>query len=314
MEKEIKASSQALLDFLNASPTPFQSCDNLSEMLEESGALKISENEAWSIEKSKTYYFTKGGTQIAAFCVNGEPKTDGFRIGCAHHDSPGFRIKTVPSKCDLGYERIMLEGYGGLIVHGWLDRPLALAGRVFVRDENGAKAMNINIDKPLCIIPSAAIHVMRDVNNGEKFNLQTEMLPFFAQNSKGEVKFTQYIADTLGVNKEDIVSYELALYDANPGCFVGMDEEFISVARLDDAAMAHALVSGFNGASKHCDIAVVFDHEEIGSSSDRGAKSNTIMMIIDRICEKLGTPSRTVPRAGNSWYSPRHAHATHRRI
>ena len=85
--------------------------------------------------------------QELKICSFGRPRETGFRIGAAHHDAPGFRVKTVPSSVDLGYERLILEQYGGTLVHGWVDRPLAVAGCVYVKDEeNGFRAVNINMN------------------------------------------------------------------------------------------------------------------------------------------------------------------------
>ncbi|MBQ0125034.1 MAG: M18 family aminopeptidase, partial [Clostridiales bacterium] len=250
-----------LLNFLNEAPTPFQAVDKLEEMLVSAGAEKLDEGDEWNIEKGKLYYMTKRGTQIAAFRIGGDPKKTGFRIGAAHEDSPGFRIKSVPSKVDGGYERLSVELYGGLIVHGWLDRPLALAGRVMVNDGGNAKAVNVNIKRPVLIIPSAAIHVERSVNDGAKFNPQTELCPFFAQSADGKTHFTAFLAKEIGCDEKDILSFELAPYEAAPGCFVGENEEFMSVARLDDASMAHAAIKGIIEAkgSSYCDIAVAFE-------------------------------------------------------
>ena len=312
-----KQYAQNLLDFLNNAPTAYQSNDELVKMLEAAGAIELKEGDAWNLEKGKTYYFTKEGTQCAAFRIGAEPKETGFRIGAAHQDAPGFRIKTMPAKVDHGIERLTLEGYGGLNIHGWLDRPLALAGRVFVKDENGeAKAINVNIKKALLIIPSAAVHVVRGVNDGAKFNIQTELLPFFAQNKEGKPKFLAYLAEYMGVEEKDILSFELAPYEAFDGCFVGANDEFISVARMDDAAMSHDMMAGFiecGADANACDIAVAFDHEECGSTSNRGARCNTIMQIIDRICEKLGYGAEDKYRAlaKSVVFSADQAHATH---
>ncbi|MBR7083406.1 MAG: M18 family aminopeptidase [Clostridia bacterium] len=304
-----------LLKFLNSAPTPFQSVDELEKMLVAAGATKLDEGDEWNIERGKLYYMTKRGTQIAAFKIGGEPKETGFRIGAAHEDSPGFRIKSVPSKIDFGVERISVELYGGLIVHGWLDRPLAFAGRVMVKENGAAKAVNINVNRPLLIIPSAAIHVERGVNDGAKFNPQTQLCPFFAQNSDGKTHFVDFIAKEAGCAPDDVLSFELAPYEAYPGCYVGENEEFMSVARLDDAAMSHAVIKGVIEAKNapSCDIAVAFDHEECGSNSDRGARSNTIEQIIDRVCEKLGygTEEKYRALAKSVIFSADMAHATH---
>ena len=305
-----------LLAFLNAAPTPFQSVDELEKMLVGAGADELSEGGEWNLVKGQIYYMKKHGTQIAAFKIGGEPKETGFRIGAAHEDSPGFRIKSAPSKIDSGIERIYVEPYGGLIVHGWLDRPLAFAGRVMVKDENGeAKAVNINVNRPVMIIPSAAIHVERSVNDGAKFNLETQLCPFFSQPEDGKTHFTEFIAKEVGCAPEDVLSYELAPYEAYPGCYVGANEEFMSVARLDDAALSHAAIKGLIEAKVEpsCDVALAFDHEECGSNSDRGARSNTIDQIIDRVCEKLGYGSEEKYRALSKSivFSADMAHAAH---
>lgn len=308
-----KKYAKELLEFLDAAPTPFQSTDELSKMLEKAGAVKLCEGDEWKLEKDVLYYMTKEGTQLSAFRISGEPNDDGFRIGAAHQDAPGFRIKTVPSKIDMGYERVCVESYGGLILHGWADRPLSVAGRIYVKDENGnAIAKNVNIHKPILIMPSAAIHMVRGDEQG-KFNVQTEFLPLFSQNSSGEVRFTEYLAKEIGCKKEDILSFELAPYEYFPGCFVGENEEFISVPRLDDAAMAHAIVSGIIEGKGGCDIAMIYDHEEIGSNSDRGARSAVLKMLIDRICASLGYTAEDKYRAlaKTVVFSADMAHATH---
>ena len=315
--KTKKQYAKELLRFLNNAPTAFQANDELCAMLDAAGAVRLDERDAWTLERGKTYYFTKEGTQCAAFRIGGDPRETGFRIGAAHQDAPGFRIKTVPSRVDCGIERLTLESYGGLIIHGWLDRPLGLAGRVYLRGENGEPTpVNVNIKKPILILPSAAIHVVRDVNDNAKFNVQTELLPFFAQRKDGKPQFLSYLSKHLGCDEKDILSFELAPYEVDDGCFVGENEEFISVGRLDDASMSHELMAGFiEGETdcQTCDIAVAFDHEEIGSNSNRGAKSNTILQVIDRICEKLGYSAEDKYRAlaKTFVFSADMAHATH---
>ena len=310
--------AEKLLTYLDNAPTPFQSVDELEKMLVSAGACELIESAEWNIERGKLYYMKKSGTQIVAFRIAGEPKETGFRIGAAHHDAPAFRIKTVPSSIDSGYERIMLEGYGGLIVHGWLDRPLSIAGRVYVKDvesAEGYRPVNVNIKKPLLLIPSAAPHVKKDVNENAKYSIQSEMRPFFTKSKDGKETFTKYLANYIGVEESDILSYELAPYDAEPGCFIGENDEFISVPRLDDCAMAHAIITGMcdSNTSGANAIAAIFDHEEIGSASDRGAKCNTLMQLIDRICEKLDytTEDKYRALANSIVFSADMAHATH---
>ena len=313
---DIKVYAEKLLEYLDNAPTAFQSVDELEKLLVAAGATELCESDEWQLEKGKLYYMKKAGTQIASFRIGGDPRETGFRIGAAHHDAPGFRIKTVPSSVDMGYERLLLEQYGGTLVHGWLDRPLAVAGCVYVKDEEkGFRAVNVNMKKPVLLIPSAAPHVKRGQNDGASFSVQNEVRPFFAAVPDGKTTFTKYLADYIGVKEEDVLSYELAPYDAEPGCFVGVNEEFISVPRLDDCAMAHAIITGMCATTEDSGnaIGVIFDHEEIGSNSDRGARCNTIMQLIDRICEKLGytTEDKYRALASSMIFSADQAHATH---
>ncbi len=308
--------AQSLIDYINSSPTPFQSVDYLKSLLDDAGAEQLYENMAWSLDKSKLYYLIKDASQLIAFRIGRRPIEEvGFRIAAAHHDSPGFRIKPIPSEVNGGLERLNLEPYGGAILHSWLDRPLAVAGRVCVKNEGGIKAININIAKPLMVIPSVAIHIMRDVNDGAKFNVQTEMNPFFAESADGKPSFINYIAEHVGVSAEDILSYELSPYEYQSGCFVGANEEFISIGRLDDAAMVHASFTAllsYENIDNSC-IAIAYDHEEIGSKSTRGAGNNSLMMVIDRICEaqKATVEGRYRSMASSLVFSADMAHATH---
>ncbi len=312
-----KEYAQKLLDFLYNAPTPFQSNDELEKLLINAGAVELCDGDEWNIERGKTYYIKKEGTQIAAFRLCGEPKENGFRIAAAHQDAPGFRIKSVPSTVTMGYERLCLETYGGTIIHGWLDRPLAVAGRIFVKDNgaDGYRAVNVNINKPIIIIPSAAIHVKKGVNDGQAFSVQKEMCPFFTLSADGKTTFKAYIAEYIGVKEDDILSMELAPYDFEKGHFIGLNEEFISTPRLDDCAMAHSIISAVTDSDDSTEntIAVIFDHEEIGSGSDRGAKCNTLRKLIDRICEKLGYSAEDKYRAlsHSMIFSADMAHATH---
>lgn len=311
-----KEFAQSLIDYLYESPTPFQSVDCLKALMDKAGAIELSESEGWALKKNQLYYIIKDGTHIIGFKIGSKDlAANGFRIAAAHHDAPGFRIKPVASKTEGQYEQLNLEPYGGLIVHTWIDRPLAVAGRVCVRTETGIEARNININKPIMIIPSVAIHMDRTVNDGAKFNLQTEACPIYAITAPKQTHFMADLAEHLGVKAEDILSYELAPYEFEKGCIFGAHDEFISAGRTDDAAMAHASYSGFLQAadSDESCIVVAYDHEEIGSTSTRGARSNSLTALIDRICEKLGMSTEDKYRTlvNSMMLSADMAHAVH---
>ena len=315
MKKEY---AQRLMAHLDASPTPFQSVIALKKMLQAAGAVELQERQPWHLQQKQLYYFVKDGTQLVAFRLGSrELAANGFRIGAAHHDSPALKIKPVGTIIEQNVERLMIEIYGGPIIRGWFDRPLGLAGRLCVRTKTGIDSVSVHIAKPIFIIPSAAIHLVRDVNENAKVSAQTELCPFFGLNEGKEKQFMTWLAEASGVKAEDILSFELQPIDIQPACFVGQKEEWISAPHLDDVAMVHAAFSGLLEAvaadSEQNIMAAAYDHEEIGSNSTRGARSNSLMMAIDRICEKLNLSVEDKYRAMSAslLFSADMAHAVH---
>lgn len=312
----IKRYAKRFLEYINASPTAFQSADFLSRMLDEAGARRLDAGDKWELEPGKMYYFVSSGTQLGAFRVGAAPLAEaGFRIAAAHHDSPGLRIKPAGSANEEGYEKVLVEGYGSPIVHTWLDRPLGIAGRVCLREGDAVKNVNINIRRPVLCIPSLAIHYDRGVNSeGAKFNLQTEMSPVLCA-AQEKPRFLGLIAAAAGAKPEDVLSFELVPYDCQPACFTGASEEFISTPRADDAQMAYTAVSALCEASETDNTCIVmaYDHEEIGSNSNRGANGNALQMTASRICAGLGLSGEDMYRAfaHGMLFSADMSHATH---
>ena len=279
----------SLLDYLSKAPTPYHSVAWLRSALKNAGGIELTETEKWELTPGNLYYFTKDKTALCAFRLGTAPLAEtGFRISGAHHDAPGFHIKPHPSAVEGGYERILTAPYGGLNTRSSVDRPLGIAGLVCVKTEKGIEDRLLFIDKPLLVIPSPAIHIMRDINEGQHVNLQTEALPVFSLIDQKEGTFLSFLADTLSVQKEEILSYELSLVDVTPPCFVGAKEEMICAGHLDDASMVYASFRALIEADKtpYTAIAFAFDHEEIGSLSTRGARGALLSETIDRICEK----------------------------
>lgn len=317
MKREIKKECDGFLKYINQSPTPYHSASYLSGMLERAGAKRLREEDAWQIEPDRLYYLVKNGTLLSVFRISSRkmPLEYGFHIAGAHHDTPGFRIKPAVSTIDNGYERLTLEPYGGLIRHVWLDRPLACAGRIYYDDGAQAAYADFEIRKPFAVIPSAAIHMVRDVNEGASFDLQNEIRPFVAQSADGTPSFLQYAAKAAGVPEERILSFDILLYDAAPADYAGIHDEFISSARLDDCEMAYALTAGIvsEEAADNSFIAFIFDHEECGSASDRGAQSSAFEMLLQRLCGKIGYRQEEIFRvmARSVVFSADMAHAAH---
>lgn len=286
-----------MLDFIYESPTQFNAVAVSAEMLEKNGFEKLNPKENWKLEVGKKYYTTKNSSALVAFKVNSdEVEKEGFRIIGSHTDSPGFRIKPNAEMESCGaYLKLNTEGYGGMILSTWLDRPLAMAGRVFLRGENPFKPVEkiVNINKPVCIIPNLAIHMNRSINDGYKYNKQTDMLPLVGlinEQLEKDNYMVQLLASELNVEIEEIIDFDIFLYEYEKGCFTGANEEFISTGRLDNLSMYYSSVEALldSDSKSGISIAVGFDNEEVGSSTKQGADSNMLLNILERICISLG--------------------------
>lgn len=293
----MKKFAENMLDFIYESPTQFNAVAVSAEMLEKNGFEKLNPKENWKLEVGKKYYTTKNSSALVAFKVNSDKvEKEGFRIIGSHTDSPGFRIKPNAEMESCGaYLKLNTEGYGGMILSTWLDRPLAMAGRVFLRGENPFKPVEkiVNINKPVCIIPNLAIHMNRSINDGYKYNKQTDMLPLVGlinEQLEKDNYMVKLLASELDVEVEEIIDFDIFLYEYEKGCFTGANEEFISTGRLDNLSMYYSSVEALldSNSKSGISIAVGFDNEEVGSSTKQGADSNMLLNILERICISLG--------------------------
>ena len=293
----MKKFAENMLDFIYKSPTQFNAVEVSAEMLEKNGFEKLNPKENWKLEVGKKYYTTKNSSALVAFKVNSdEVEKEGFRIIGSHTDSPGFRIKPNAEVESCGaYLKLNTEGYGGMILSTWLDRPLAMAGRVFLRGENPFKPVEktVNINKPVCIIPNLAIHMNRSINDGYKYNKQTDMLPLVGlinEQLEKDNYMVKLLASELNVEVEEIIDFDIFLYEYEKGCFTGANEEFISTGRLDNLSMYYSSIEALldSDSKSGISIAVGFDNEEVGSATKQGADSNMLLNILERICISLG--------------------------
>lgn len=296
MTKEIKL-AEDLLKFIGESPSSFHVVKNVKDELMENGFVELDNKERWEIKKGGKYFVITNHSAIIAFVVgHGELENDGFKLIGAHTDSPTFRIKPNPEMVEEGsYLRLNTEVYGGPIINTWLDRPLSIAGRVVVKGKDVFKpeVHLLSIDKPLMIIPNLSIHMNRKVNEGIKLNTQKETLPLMAmvnEEFEKEGFLVKLLAKELDVNPEEIVDFELFLYEYEKGTIVGLNDEFISCGKLDDLAMCHAGLKGLldSEVNKATNVLVLFDNEEVGSTTKQGAASPMLRNVLERICLSLG--------------------------
>ena len=282
-----------LLDFLNASPVNFLAVRNIVNELEQAGYRRIDPREPiGEVKAGDKLYVTKNDSSVYAFHIGRKSLADeGFRMICAHCDSPTFRIKpNAEMTCEGGIVKLNTEVYGGPIMSTWFDRPLTIAGRVIVRgdDELNPKTLLLHVKRPLLQISNLAIHFNRQVNDGVKLSKQKDMLPILGivtnELELGNL-LMNVICSELSVRPDEILDFDLYLADATPACTFGVHNEFISSGRLDDLSMCFAGLEALLGTPEAdtTKVLAIFDNEETGSQTKQGAGSPFLSMMLKRI-------------------------------
>lgn len=321
MNKEIQ-NAKELIDFIYESPTAFHAVEAVKKELDANSFKELKEEERWTLIPGGKYYTIKNQSAITAFTIGkGNLAEEGFKLIGSHTDSPTFRIKPNAEMISEGnYVKLNTEVYGGPILNTWLDRPLSLAGRVVIRTKNPLKPeiKLVNIKRPILIIPNLAIHMNRNVNQGVELNKQKDTLPLMSlvnENLEKNNYLINTIAKEMEVNKEDIIDFDLFLYEFEKGSIIGLNEEFISCGRLDDLAMVHASIKALINTkkSKGVNVCACFDNEEVGSSTKQGAGSPMLAIILERIAMSVGLDREDYYRTlGSSFMiSADLAHAVH---
>ena len=303
-----------LVEFLQESVTPFHAAATAESWLRAAGFTRLEEADYWNLEPGKGYYTTRNGSSVVAWRVP-DHAIGGWRIVASHSDSPTWKIKTDIVEND-GYRRLSVEGYGGMIMSTWLDRPLTVGGRVIVKTEDGIESRLVCIDRDLLVIPSLAIHFQRDINKGHTFNPQVDMQPLWGP--AGSRTLTDLVAEELGVDTADILDSDLQLVTRQAPTQIGPDGEFFMAPRIDDLECAATTLLGFLDAAAETDSAcapvwAMLDNEEVGSSSRMGAQSSYLRDVLDRIVDAIPHSGQAMHRAmANSFMlSADNAHATH---
>ncbi len=288
---------QSLIDFIYQSPTSFHATYNTADILENNGFKKLSLSERWRLKRNSKYYITSNNSALIAFITGSESlNQNGFRIIASHVDSPGFRIKPEPEIIESEkYLKLNTEVYGGPILNTWLDRPLAIAGRISCRTDNPLEPRTelININKPLLTIPNLAIHLNSDVNKGVELNRQKHLLPLLSiveVDSNKDNYILRMLSEESGTSINKIMDYDLYLYEYEKGGTTGINNEFISSGRLDDLSMVYSSILSLIEAdeNKSTQVMVLFDNEEIGSMTKQGADSPLLINTLERLAISLG--------------------------
>ena len=302
--------------FIQNSPTPFHAVEQMAEILKREGFLPLAESARWEIHRDGRYYVTRNHSSILAFEVGNDVQDYGFQIAASHSDSPTFKVKERAEMTVKGhYTKLNTEGYGGMLCAPWFDRPLSLAGRAVVRTKDGIQERLVKIDRDLLLIPSLAIHMNRKVNEGQKFNIQEDMLPLLSARELELDTVRKLIAEELQIRPEHILEMDLFLYNRMKPSIWGLEEEFLSCPQLDDLQCAYASLKGFLKGKNPGGINVFacFDNEEVGSGTKQGAASTFLTDVLKRVNRALGKGEDDFCRAAASSFllSCDNAHAVH---
>ena len=287
-----------LMNFLDASPVNFLAVKNIAGEMEKAGFRHVDPRMPLGcIKAGDKLYVTKNDSSIYAFHIGTQPLAEaGFRMICAHCDSPTFRIKpNAEMLCEGGMVKLNTEVYGGPIMSTWFDRPLTLAGRVIVKgnDMLSPKTLLMHVKRPLLQISNLAIHFNRQVNDGVKLSKQKDVLPLLGmvtdELERGNM-LTNVICSELNINKEDILDFDLYLADSTPACTFGVHDELISSGRLDDLSMCFAGLEALLAAplTDTTKVLAIFDNEETGSQTKQGAGSPFLASMLKRIAMAQG--------------------------
>lgn len=307
--------NQRLLDFLGASPTPFHAVSNIARALDAAGFNSLEEHKAWSLREGGRYYSIRNGSSIIAFVMGQQPVAEnGIRMVGAHTDSPCLMVKPQPELTTQGYFKLGVEVYGGALLNPWFDRDLSIAGRVVYRNEQGELRQSlVDFVEPIAVIPSLAIHLDRQANDGRSINAQTDIPPLLFQSGEGRHgSFRELLAERFFASSKNavVLDYDLYFYDTQKPALVGLYQDFIASARLDNLLSCFTgLESIVNASADETVMLVCNDHEEVGSASACGAQGPMLASVLERMIPDEQTRTRIISRS--LMVSADNAHGVH---
>ncbi|CAJ1503933.1 M18 family aminopeptidase [[Mycobacterium] kokjensenii] len=305
------ATATGLCEFINASPSPFHVCVTVAERLRAAGYTELAESDRWPSAAGR-YFLVRSGSLVAWIAPEHSPESVGhvpFRIVGAHTDSPNLRVKQRPARQVAGWQTVALAPYGGAWLNSWLDRDLGLSGRLSLRD--GTHHL-IRIDEPILRVPQLAIHLAED-RAAVKVDPQRHLNAVWGDGRSPD--FLDYVARRAGVRSADVLGFDLMTHDLAPSRVTGVGQEFVSAPRLDNQASCYAGLEALLAAEPggYLPVLVLFDHEEVGSTSDHGAQSDLLPTVLERITLAAGGDREDLLRrlSASTLASADMAHATH---
>ncbi len=278
-----------LLEFLNKSVNEYFASKEISNILDNHGFTRLYMSEKWNLKNGMNYYVVFDETSIIAFKMglksHSNDESKHFQIIASHLDSPVLKIKPMGIIHQKDFDKLNIEVYGGPILQSWFDKPLGTAGRVMVKENDEIKSILVKSSHPLAIIPSAPIHLKKDVT----LNPQKDLLPLIGMNSVNDVH--ELIEKEFNISKENILSFDLGLFNCTDAAMVGVHNDFITSARIDNLESAYATLMGFlNAEGSNISVYACFHNEEVGSNTKQGADSTILVDVLSRLVDSSVLP------------------------
>ena len=292
MSSQQEQFTQQLCEFLNCATTPFHAVAEIARRLDAAGFSRLAEDAGWQLQPGARHYVVRNGSSIVAFVVGSKsPAEQGVRMVGAHTDSPCLMVKPVPERHSQGYFQVGVEVYGGALLNPWFDRDLSIAGRVtFQCDDGQLRSALIDFREAIAIIPSLAIHLDREANNSRSINPQKDILPVLCQVDADEKpEFRELLKTRLLQEHPDsavarVLDYELGFYDTQGPALVGLKQEFLASARLDNLLSCYTgLQALLDSTGEQSSLLICNDHEEVGSLSAAGAQGPLLRSVLQRL-------------------------------
>jgi aspartyl aminopeptidase len=285
MMLSMPASAAGLCDFIDASPSPFHACATAAQRLLDAGYTELGEADRWPDQPGR-FFVVRAGSLVAWNAAG--PSDAPFRIVGAHTDSPNLRVKQHPDRSVAGWRVVALQPYGGVWLNSWLDRDLGISGRLSVREGPGVTQRLVRIDDPILRVPQLAIHLAED-RKSVTLDPQRHVNAVWGV-GEGPASFLGYVAERAGVAVADVLAADLMTHDLTPSAVIGAEKSLLSAPRLDNLASSYAGLEALLTAEPRgfLPLLALFDHEEVGSTSDHGAQSNLLTTVLERIVLAAG--------------------------
>lgn len=305
------ATATGLCAFIDASPSPFHVCATVAARLRDAGYSELAETDRWDDAAAGRYFTVRAGSLIA---WNASGRLQPFRIVGGHTDSPNLRVKQHPDLAVAGWQVVALQPYGGAWLNSWLDRDLGLSGRISLRGKDGRLEHRlVRFDEPLLRVPQLAIHLAED-RNSVTLSPQRHVNAVWGAGERPR-SLQHWVARRAGVAGEDLLSADLMTHVLEPSRLIGADEDLVSAPRLDNQGTCYAGLEALLAAdpTDHLPVLALFDHEEVGSTSDHGAQSEFLLTTLERIVLAAGGDREDFLRSTTASMvaSGDMAHATH---